>query len=200
MGGIDKRKIAIMAKLAVYDKKGFEKDVEAANHYFRHDFIYKKNMQMRFWLGVGCLILALFYFMYLMAVDGADIFTLNFQAEFVKLITFVLIVMFAYSALGAVIFTREFVLAQRRVNDYFELMQELDEVGTDADGRVTAAQMRGSSLRGSGIDGAANHEEDEDFLESEPYQRENDGRQYRFRNAEDVQFRNTNDPEFWEDE
>ena len=121
----DKDRIVTMARMAVYDKKGFEKDAEA-NQYFRHDFIYKRNMQMRFYLGVGCLILALFYVLYLMAVQGQDILALDFQAEIVRFVTFVLIVMVAYSFIGTIIFTREFLVAQKRVEAYFSLMRKLN--------------------------------------------------------------------------
>ena len=120
-----KEKIATMAKMAVYDKKGFERDAEA-NQYFRHDYIYKRNMQMRFYVGVGCLILAFFYVMYLMAVDGQDILALNFQAELIRIITFGLVVMIGYSFLGTIIFTREFLVAQKRVESYFALMRKLN--------------------------------------------------------------------------
>ena len=120
-----KDKIRIMSKMAIYDKKDFRRDADA-NQYFRHDFIYKRNMQMRFYVGVGCLILVFFYFMYLMAVQDQDVLSLDFQGEVFGVVIFVLIVMVAYSFIGTIIFTREFLVAQKRVEAYFSLMRRLN--------------------------------------------------------------------------
>jgi len=222
---MDRKKIATMAKLAVYDKKGFEKDVVTANHYFRHDYIYKKNMQMRFWLGVGCLILALFYALRLFETDGIDIFALDFQAEFVRLLTFALIVMVAYSALGTIIFTREFLIAQKRVNAYFELMKELggfEDLETASDfvsndrGRLRAKGKPATTAEESAM---ADERPPVDFrgsaitakrsaipfgkpaiqaMEEEEKDFE-DSEPYRKGNARQYRIRSTDDPEFWED-
>ncbi|MCL2350118.1 MAG: hypothetical protein FWC67_01430 [Defluviitaleaceae bacterium] len=176
----DKSKIRLMAKMAVYDKKEFERDA-GANQYFRHDFIYKKNMQMRFHVGLGCLILAVFYLFYLISIQGADIFALNFQAELMRLITFVIIVMVGYSFLGTIVFTREFLKSQKRVEQYFALMRELN--GEEQPAAATASEEE---------------EEDEEF---EPYRRTS----YRQRVQGTGQmpvynYKSSDDPEFWEDD
>ncbi|MCL2752806.1 MAG: hypothetical protein FWE44_01500 [Defluviitaleaceae bacterium] len=134
-------KIRLMAKMATYDKKGFERDAEA-NQYFRHDYIYKKNMALRFSVGVGCLILALFYFVYLTAVQGADIFALDFQSELIGFAIFVIVVMVFYSLMGTIIFTREYLASGRRVNEYFKLMRQLNgEAAHEEDESPKKAQL-----------------------------------------------------------
>lgn len=125
----DKDKICIMAKMAVYDKRHFEKDAKA-NHYFRHDYIYKQNMRMRFFLGIGCFVLIVFYILFIVEIQGEDVFELNFLALGLRLLGFILIVMTSYSFIGTIIYTREFVLSNRRINKYFELMHKLRD---DAD-------------------------------------------------------------------
>ncbi|MCL2396666.1 MAG: hypothetical protein FWC93_01230 [Defluviitaleaceae bacterium] len=121
----DKNKIITMSKMAVYDKRGFEKDARSSQ-YFRHDYIYKRNMYMRFFLGIGCLILAFFYVMYLLGVEDSDIFALDFGAEALRLLFFALLIMVAYSFIGTIIYTREFLKSQRRINAYFSLMKALE--------------------------------------------------------------------------
>ena len=124
MNNIDTNKIRLMSKMALYDKKGFQKDAEA-NEYFRHDFIYKKNMSMRFYVGIGLLILVFFYILRVMNVAGGDVFALDFQEEIMRIVIFAAAVILFYSFVGTIIFTREFLASQKRVKAYFALMKEL---------------------------------------------------------------------------
>ncbi|MDR2168148.1 MAG: hypothetical protein LBE35_09925 [Clostridiales bacterium] len=175
---IDKDKIRIMAKMAVYDKKGFERDARA-NQYFRHDFIYKRNMQMRFHLGIGCIILAIFYIMYLLLVREHDLFALNFQAEAIRLLTFVIVIMVGYSFIGTIVFTREFLVSQKRVEAYFALMKELS--GEEAEKPAEDAPK------------AAEIDDEPEYEHFEPYRR-------RGENLPEYRYPSTDDPEFWEDD
>jgi uncharacterized integral membrane protein len=184
-----------MAKMAVYDKKGFEKDANA-NQYFRHDFIYKKNMQMRFYLGLGCLILVLFYILHLLGVQEADFFTLNYQAEIVRIVVVVVIIMVAYSFIGTIIFTREYLISQKRVDAYFNLMKELTgekpEIPVEAYLPGVDNKQKPLAKRSKKNKKAA--EAEDDFEPFEPY-RKGDTRSMPVYN-----YRSSDDPEFWEDE
>jgi len=120
-------KIRIMTKLAIYDKRYFEKDSKA-NSYFRHDYIYKQNMRMRFFLALGCIILIFFYILHIIMIQEIDIFSINFIQLSLRLLFFVFIVMIAYSFLGTILYTREFLKSQRRISKYFRFMDELSEL------------------------------------------------------------------------
>ena len=183
----DKDKIIIMSKMAVYDKRDFQRDSKA-NHYFRHDFIYKKNMRMRFFLGLGCFILVIFYVLYLLSVAQVDIFTLNFQFEALRILVFTLLVMVGYTFIGTIIYTREFVVAQKRINRYFALMSELDKRNEARDKQQVAKDADNIKR--------ALDEEDEIFEKFEPYRRRGGA------NGNPPQFRprSTDDPEFWDEE
>ena len=122
----NREKIRIMSLMAIYDKKDFQRDAKAGQ-YFRHDFIYKKNMRMRFFLGIGCIILLFFYAMYLMAIEEADIFALDFQAEGMRVLFVALLIMVSYSFLGTIIYTREYIKSEKRVDAYFDLMRQLHD-------------------------------------------------------------------------
>jgi len=180
----NKEKIIIMSKMAVYDKRDFAKDSQA-NHYFRHDYIYKRNMQMRFGLGIGCLILILFYVFYLFAVDGADVFALDYQFEALRMLSLVLVIMIGYSFIGTIIYTREFVIAQRRIGKYFALMERLN--GEKPPPPV--AKKRGF-LKAKATPAA----EDDDEPLHEPYRPQRPP-------AADLEYRyrSSDDPEFWDD-
>jgi len=184
-------KIRIMASMAVYDKRGFQRDSKA-NHYFRSDFIYKKNMQMRFFLAIGCVILILFYALRIMAVEDVDIFAFDFQVIAVRILVFVLIIMVAYSFLGTILYTREFVISQRRIGRYFDLMTQLSDLNEGREAKPADAK----AVDDISLDLS---EDDEIFEKFEPYRRQrsniaydNDGRPYRYKSSDD--------PEFWDDE
>ena len=127
---IDKNRIRLMSKMALYDKKGIEEDIKTTQ-FFRHDFIYKENMKMRFYLGLGCVIVAFLYVIHRMAVEGIDILTFDFQVELIRFVVFVLMVMVLYSIIGTIIFTRKFQKAQKRAKAYFSLMEQLDNEDED---------------------------------------------------------------------
>ena len=178
----DKDKIIIMSKMAVYDKRDFRRDSQA-NHYFRHDYIYKRNMQMRFFVGIGCLILLLLYVLYLFAVENTDIFTVNYQNEAFRMLSFVLVVMFGYSFIGTIVYTREFLVAQKRVSKYFALMEQLDDRNEARDKQTTAKRANEANYKYGSND-------DESFEKFEPYRPGGSvGPEYRYRSSDD--------PEFW---
>ena len=162
----DKDKIRIMSKLAVYDKNDFERDAKA-NHYFRHDYIYKHNMRMRFFLGIGLVILLFFYVMHLLAIEGADLFTLDFEVEIMRLLFYALVIMFAYSFIGAIIYTRQFIISERRVNAYFTLMRQLD--GGEATDKDVEAMQNKPKVRKKRV--KAEEADESDFEEHVPYRR-----------------------------
>jgi len=118
--------------MAIYDKRDFRRDAKAGQ-YFRHDYIYKKNMRMRFFLSIGCIILLLFYVLYLLAIEEADVFALDFQAEALRVLFVVLVIMVAYSFLGTIIYMREFLKSEKRVNAYFAMMKQLSAIETQMD-------------------------------------------------------------------
>ena len=193
----DKDKIRIMSKMAIYDKRDFERDAKTGQ-YFRHDFIYKKNMQMRFFLGLGCVILLAFYVLHLLAIEGADLFTVDFQSEALRLLFFALILMTAYSFIGTIIYTREFLRSEKRINAYFSLMRRLDPDAIQDNEFEEAAALKNKQKRRwfkPKVEKIAEEdpEDFEDFEEHAPYTH------YHRANLE-YRYSSSADPEFWEDE
>ncbi|MCL2376006.1 MAG: hypothetical protein FWC76_01290 [Defluviitaleaceae bacterium] len=162
----DKDKIRIMSKLAVYDKNDFERDSKSSQ-YFRHDYIYKHNMRMRFFLGIGCVILLFFYVMHLLG-EGVDIFTLDFEVEIMRLLFYALIIMFAYSFIGTIIYTREFIISERRINAYFALMRQLDGQAEGKDIEDMQSKPK-PKIRKKKV--KVEEPEEDDFEEHVPYRR-----------------------------
>ena len=187
----DKEKIRIMSKMAVYDKRDFDRDARAGQ-YFRHDFIYKRNMQMRFFLGIGCIILLFFHVMYLLAIEGADIFAMDFQTEAIRLLFFALLLMTGFSIIGTIIYTREFLIAERRINAYFALMRKLDPNAIQDDEPMP---VKAKKSRRNLWPGKPKVEEiaEDDYEDHEPYTH------YHRANLE-YTYRNSADPEFWDDD
>jgi len=184
----DKEKIQIMSKLAVYDKNDFDRDAKAGQ-YFRHDYIYKHNMRMRFFLGIGCVILLLFYVMHLLAIEGVDIFTLDFEVEIMRLLFYGLIIMLAYSFIGTIIYTRDFIKSERRVNAYFALMRQLNGEASDED---VAIMQKKPKVHKKKI--KATETTEADFEEHVPYRRyERPTLEYRRRSNLNTELREDDD-------
>jgi len=187
----DTDKIRIMSKMAIYDKKDFDRDSKAGQ-YFRHDYIYKRNMRMRFFLGIGCVILLFFHVMYLLAIEGADLFAMDFQAEAMRLLFFGVLIMVAYSFIGTIVYTREFLISERRINAYFALMRRLDPNAIQEE-EPAPVKVKREKQRRSWRKPKVEEIIEDDYEEDMPYTH------YHRANLE-YTYRSSADPEFWDDD
>jgi hypothetical protein len=119
------QKIITMTKLALYDKHEGASD-RAANDYFRHDFIYRKNLGTRLAVGLGCVFILIIYWSWLIFVEGMDIFELNLEEHFQESILFALAALVLYSLIGTIQGTREYYLVQKRLEDYQAHLRHLE--------------------------------------------------------------------------
>lgn len=122
---MDRRRIIIMSKLAVYDKNYGEKDKQV-NKYFRTDYVCHKNMQTRFYVALGCLIIGAIYGVRFFLLEGNSPFVFDYQAELINLAIFTIIMMAVYTAISTKIYLSEFNRSQYRLNNYLELIKHLD--------------------------------------------------------------------------
>ena len=65
-----------MTKLALYDKNEGPAD-RFANEFFRHDFIYRKNIGTRLGVGIAGVIMVAFYWLRVIFIDTDDIFLIK---------------------------------------------------------------------------------------------------------------------------
>jgi len=120
------QKIITMTKLALYDKHDGASD-RAANDYFRHDFIYRKNLGTRLAVGLGCILILIIYWSMRFFVEGMDVFELNLEF-FRESILFALAALVLYSLIGTIQGTREYYLVQKRLEDYQAHLRHLERV------------------------------------------------------------------------
>jgi len=111
---VHQQKIVTMTKLALYDKHEGAAD-RAANDYFRHDYIYRKNLGTRLAVGFGGMIILLIYWLRVIFLDGVDVFELYIQHHVTESILFILAIMAVYSLIGTIQGTREYYLVQKRL-------------------------------------------------------------------------------------
>jgi len=134
---VNQQKIITMTKLALYDKHEGAAD-RAANDYFRHDYIYRKNLGTRLSVGLGGIIILAIYWLRVIFVDGVDVFELYIQHHLFESITFILALIALYSLIGTVQGTREYYLVQKRLERYQGMMRFLERV--DERGRIRVAE------------------------------------------------------------
>jgi hypothetical protein len=129
-----KQKIITMAKLALYDKREGEADRAVINH-FRHDYIYRKNLGTRLCVGIGSAFIVLGYWLQRIITQGLDAVTLDLSGNIRDSVLFVLAVLAVYTVIGTIQGTRQYYLAQKRLERYFGLLRILDRIEERADRR-----------------------------------------------------------------
>lgn len=113
----DLRKIRAMINLAIYDKHEGETDRKITSNYKR-DYVFKRGLSMRFGVSLGCAIVVLIFYAYMLFVKNADVFQLISKTVFIKIgigIIFVLIIYTIFCSLG---YKREYELAEKRMEIY----------------------------------------------------------------------------------
>lgn len=122
-----------MTKLALYDKHEGASD-RAANDYFRHDYIYRKNLGTRLSVGFGGMIILAIYWLRIIFIEGVDVFELYIQHHVFQSVMFILALMAVYSLIGTIQGTREYYLVQKRLERYQGMMRFLERI--DERGRI----------------------------------------------------------------
>jgi len=140
----NQQKIITMTKLALYDKHEGTAD-RAANDYFRHDYIYRKNLGTRLSVGFGGMIILAFYWLRVVFIEGVDVFELYIQHHLFQSIVFILALMAVYSLIGTIQGTREYYLVQKRLERYQGMMLFLERV--DERGRIRMEEKSKSEAK-----------------------------------------------------
>lgn len=124
---VDRDKIIVMTKLAVYDKNYGARD-RKINEYYRSDYIYRNNMWNRLCVFFGCVIVILFYWLHKIFVEGVDVFTLNYKDVGINMALFILAVMAFYTLIGTAKATMEYAVSQKRLRKYEKMLTQLDRL------------------------------------------------------------------------
>jgi hypothetical protein len=128
---VNRQKIITMTKLALYDKHEGASDREA-NDYFRHDYIYRKNLGTRISVGIAGIVLLVIHWIRIIFVDGVDIFEIRIQDHVLESVLFIVAIIAVYSLIGTIQGTREYYLVQKRLKRYLGMLRFLE----NADERV----------------------------------------------------------------
>jgi len=121
------QKIIVMTQLALYDKHEGHAD-QLANDYFRHDYIYRKNLGTRFAVGFGAFIMLGLYWARNIFVDGTDLFEMELTTYLYDSILFILAVLAVYSLIGTIQGTREYYLVQKRLTRHPAVVRQLEKI------------------------------------------------------------------------
>jgi len=125
---LDKEKILIMTKLALYDKTYGETDGDA-NSFFRHDYVYWKNFGARMYALLGCAIVIGYYAINRIIVNGEDLFEIDYRMEGLRILLFIVVVLFICSTISSLKATREYSAMQKRIERHLKLTEKLEGKG-----------------------------------------------------------------------
>ena len=123
---VNQKKIITMTKLALYDKHEGAAD-RAANEYFRHDYIYRKNLGTRLAVGVAGFLILLIYWLRVILLDGVDILQMDVRQYLTDSVLFLVALLAVYSLIGTIQGTREYYLIQKRLEKYNSLVRQLEK-------------------------------------------------------------------------
>lgn len=122
---VNKNKIILMAKMAVYDKCHGNAD-RAVYSYFRRDYIYRKNMWTRAAVAVGSMFLLVLYWLHQIFIYGLDIREIDIQQGVLNSILFLGAVIAFYTLIGTIQGTHQYYKVQKRMERYLALIQRLE--------------------------------------------------------------------------
>jgi hypothetical protein len=137
----NRQKIIAMTKMAVYDKNDGSAD-RHTNEFFRHDYIYRKNMWTRLCAGIGGAILLALYWLRLVFIDKVDLLETNLQQQINDSVLFMLALLAVYSLIGTIQGTRQYYLMQKRLERYNALIAYLEHINERAAKRQREAAER----------------------------------------------------------
>ena len=124
---LQKDKIIIMTRLAVYDKYDGKAD-KKANEYYRHDYVYRKNIWIRVCAAFGTVILLSFYWLNEIFVKGVELSSLDIQKELTSTGIFMLFILALYTIIGMRLGHKEYDLSQARLRKYYYWLNQLDHL------------------------------------------------------------------------
>ena len=124
---INKEKVILMTQLAVYDKHTGTAD-RAASEYFRHDYIYKKNLGTRLAVGIAGVIILILYWGQVILIEEVDILQMDIQQHITDSVIFLVALLAVYSVIGTIKGTREYYLIQKRLDTYNQNMKKAEKL------------------------------------------------------------------------
>ena len=124
---VNKNRIILMAKLAVYDKRYGEAD-RAVFSYFRRDYIYRKNMWTRMSVAVASAFLLGLYWLHQIFIYGIDIQELDIQQSVLDSVLFLAAVLAVYTLIGTIQGTHQYHLIQKRMERYLAMLKKLENM------------------------------------------------------------------------
>ena len=117
----------MMTKLAVYDRKYGPQD-KKNNEYYRHDYIYRKNMWTRLCASIGAVIILIVYWLYQLYALNQNFLDIDYKQAGINAAVFVLAVMAIYTVIGTVRETAQYAKSQRRLKNYMRMLYMLDRI------------------------------------------------------------------------
>jgi len=123
---IDKEKIKLMSKLAIYEKNYGSID-EKMNGYYKSDYVYFQN----WWARISAVIAGFFivglFFLQKIFIEKIGIFDLNYKEYGIRIAAFILILMAVYSFISSYVNGKKYDESQERIKQYMEMLKQLDE-------------------------------------------------------------------------
>jgi hypothetical protein len=142
---LNKKRIIIMTKLAIYDQKFGIKD-KKSNEYYRHDYIYRKNMWTRLSASLGAVFIIIIYWIYQLFVVKVNYLDIDYKKAGINAAVFILVTMAVYTVIGTILEARQYSIGQKRLKAYMRMLALLDRMRGNAPDKYKEEPKEESNL------------------------------------------------------
>lgn len=124
---VEPEEIILMTKLALHEKKYGKMD-KKRNGYFKWDYIYMHNWYTRFAVGVAlAMMIAWFMFTDVYIREIVPVFEIELGEYLSKYLVGFAVLLLLYTGISTLIFNKKYEASQRRIDQYQEMVDALDE-------------------------------------------------------------------------
>ena len=144
---VRQEKIMLMAQAAAYEKAHYQQD-SFAKRYYRQDYIDKERLRARIWATI--------YFLVYWGVRAVQMFYLN-QVNFlsfdyvgfvIRILVEYVILLFVVSFIAGFIHAWRYDKAKKRIDHYFDLLDQIDSFETFEKAEKTAEKQKAAESEG----------------------------------------------------
>ena len=126
---VRQEKIMLMAQAAAYEKTHYQQD-SFAKRYYRQDYIDKERLRARIWATVYFLVFWGVRCVQMFYLDQVNFLSFDYIGFAIRVLVEYVILLFVVSFIAGVIHAWRYDRAKKRIDHYFDLLDQIDSFAT----------------------------------------------------------------------
>ena len=124
---INKEKIRLMAQAASYESLELQRD-SFARRFYKKDYVGFEKLKSKIWLTVFYAAYLIYFAVDEFYVKGADLLHYDYIGFVINALVGYLILLLIVSGITAVVHGNRFDKAKKRIDHYYELLEQINEI------------------------------------------------------------------------